>query len=348
MSSEVTNAAPTKRSPRRAYCLSEDRPGADTGLRLLVLSLNRHDPGTPIFLYRSNCTASFKRWLKGVPAMHLLEYAPEGGFDSNCKPQAMLPLLDQGFEEVVWLDSDILVNGPLGSLLDRVPAQELVMAQDSPASVVGAYTLASRTLAWGWTPTRELGMTLNTCILRITSHHVPLMQRWRELLESDRYRAQAALPLHQRVVGFISDQEVLTAILGSAEFAAVPLRVLRTGSEVVHSAGPLSFSLGDRWRWCLRGPPVALHATTGKPWNILRTGFARDRRARLTQLAQELAPYVAAARRYAPDLEAEERDWLEFRTPAGTLLKMIGLGQAPLVGLPLTVLAQILKRFSKA
>jgi hypothetical protein len=124
--------------------------------------------------------------------------------------------------------------------------------------------------------------------------------------------------------------------------------VLRTGSEVVHSAGPLSFSLGDRWRWCLRGPPVALHATTGKPWNILRTGFARDRRARLTQLAQELAPYVAAARRYAPDLEAHERDWLEFRTPTGTLLRLLGLGLAPLVGLPLTVVAQILKRVSNA
>ncbi len=49
--------------------------------------------------------------------------APEGGFDWNCKPQAMLPLLDQGFEEVVWLDSDILVNGPLGGLLDQVRRQ---------------------------------------------------------------------------------------------------------------------------------------------------------------------------------------------------------------------------------
>ena len=348
MTQSAADASPAPGINRRAYCLSEDRPGAETGLRLLVLSLGRFDPGVPVYLYRNNCTPSFKAWLAAIPGMHLLEHTPEGGFDWNCKPQAMLPLLDQGFGEVVWLDSDILVNGPIGRLLDSVPPEHLVMAQDSPASVVGDYTIASRTRAWDWTPRRELGMTLNTCILRITAHHVALMQRWRELLECERYRAQAALPIQHRKVGFISDQEVLTALLGADEFAAVPLRILRTGSELVHSAGPLSFSLGDRWRWITHGPPLALHATTGKPWNILRPAFAKDRRGRYTQLAQELGPYVSAARSYRDQLEPGERDWLGFSTAAGCFFRALGFGHSALRGLPLTVAATALAARSRS
>ncbi len=51
----------------------------------------------------------------------------------------MLPLLDRGFSEVVWMDSDLLVNGSIRSVLDGIPRDELVITQDSPASGVGEY-----------------------------------------------------------------------------------------------------------------------------------------------------------------------------------------------------------------
>ncbi len=182
-------------------------------------------------------------------------------------------------------------------------------------------------------------MTLNTCLLRFTAHHLELISAWRELLEGDRYREQAALPIHRRALGFVSDQEVLTALLGSERFSHIAVRILTTGSDVVHSAGPLSFSLGDRWRWLLKGPPVALHATTGKPWNILIPEFVTGRRSRLTQLAQEVAPYVVAARSYHDQLPHDERTWLQFKTPTGRVLSWIGLGHPALQGLPLTLVA---------
>jgi hypothetical protein len=323
------------------FCLAEDRRGAEPGLRLLLLSLAQHGGGTPTFLYRPKATPAFTEWCRQFPWLELHPEAPPDGFDWNCKPQALLPLMARGFDEVVWLDSDLLLNRSLDGVLNGLDPATLLLAQDSKATNVGEYSVGSRTRAWGWSVARDLPMTLNTCILRVTREHRALLGRWGELLCSPEYLRWAKAKLPERPVGFVSDQEVLTALLGCPEFSSVPLRILATGSEVVHCAGARSFSPGDRWRWLTGGPAYLLHATTGKPWVILAAGFGNGGGGAVTRLAQEVSPYVVAAREYQEQL-GEPARWLDHRTVAGRALGVLGLGSTALRGLPLTLAAGVL------
>ncbi len=333
-------------TPRRVYCLSEDRPGAEIGLRLAIVSLRRYCPEARVFLYRPGISAGFRKWLLELGGVEIEEGTPKGARSWSCKPQAMLPLLSRGFDEVVWLDSDILVERCLDALVDPVSPDVLVIARDTPVIVVGEYTIESRTLGWGLEVGRRMPLTLNSCFMRVTRHHVSLMQAWKELMDDPRYVCQQELPLVDRKVGFISDQEVLNALLGSLRYAEVPMYVLGLGSELIHSAGALSFSFGDRLRCIGSGRPYLIHAVTGKPWVILNPAYPRNRRDRLTQLCSEVSPYVRVARRYRDQLPSEESQWLRFRTIWGRLLDAAALGWIPLAGWPLLVLVTCLGKLS--
>ncbi len=323
------------------FCLAEDRPFAETGLRLLLLSIHRHAPETPTVLWRPGASPEFTNWLRQFPKVRWLDEWPKDAMDWNCKPHAMLPFLDEGFRRVTWLDSDLMLFRPVKKLLEDLNEETILIARDSPSLVAGEYTLGSRTSAWGWPIHRNLPMTLNTCFFSVTSKHKPLLLEWQQLLQSPKYLHYTRTPLESRPPGFISDQEVLSALLGGPKYADIPLRVLQTGSELVHCAGARSFSLADRWRWIRHGPPYAIHSTTGKPWALLRRKPGEPRRKILTKLALQTSPYVASARSYRREL-GEEAPWLDFFTFGGRFLKICGLGNHALQGLPLTLFATLI------
>src|SRR5271156_3663987 len=97
------------------FCIAEDRVAEEAGVRLTLLSLRRHHPEAQVYLYRPKPTEDLLAWLKMFPKVTLIPEWP-GTAGWNCKPNALLGILDRGHAQVIWLDSDILVTRPFGYL----------------------------------------------------------------------------------------------------------------------------------------------------------------------------------------------------------------------------------------
>src|SRR4051812_10572634 len=85
------------RRPRPVFCLAEDRAAEEIGLRLALVSLSQCCPAASVVVYRPNPSEDFRGWVGGFPNVTLIPHFPAGAFAWNCKPQALLPLLEQGW-----------------------------------------------------------------------------------------------------------------------------------------------------------------------------------------------------------------------------------------------------------
>jgi hypothetical protein len=330
-----------------AFCLSEDRADCETGLRLAILSLCKHCPGTPVYVYRPTLNEYFAPWVRRFHQVTLIPHAPAGASSWNCKPHALKPLLAEGYRQVVWLDSDIIVTCDCRRLFTTLDDRVLAIAQE-PASLPHQGS-EERTKGWSLEIGRSLPFTLNSSVVRVTEHHLPLLERWLEYLGDPRYLASQTTGLEERALHMMSDQDVLNALLGSRQFASIPLRIFATGSEIVHAGGGLGYSWLERLRGVVKSKPVFLHAAAGKPWLWLGGGeywsqsnfFSWHRR-----LLQELSPYVYEARQYRAPLDTDSA-WMYRRTATGTVLRVLGLGHFAMRGFPLVVAATIMSTVTK-
>ncbi|MEQ1871277.1 MAG: hypothetical protein ABL961_14785 [Vicinamibacterales bacterium] len=329
-----------------AFCLAEDRADCGTGLRLAILSLARHCPGAPVYVYRPE-DPEFAQWVARFPAVTHISDRPTGATSWNCKPQALRPLLEAGYDEAVWLDSDLVITRDCRALFSQLAVETLAVAQE-PSSQRYQGT-QFRTTGWGLPSGRELPATINSSVVRVTRHHAQLLDRWLALLSDPAYLAAQQLPLEQRPLHLMGDQDLLNALVGSAEFASLPIRLIATGREIIHCGGALGYSIAERAGGLFSKKPTFLHATAGKPWLWLGDhpywaghGFFGWHR----QLLQELSPYVFEARTYAADL-GEPRGWLEKHTTAGMILRAVGFGHFALRGLPLTLVGAGLTLFGR-
>src|SRR5712692_9314984 len=224
-----------------AFCLAEDRFDCETGLRLAILSLHRHCPGAPVYVYRPTFNREFAAWARQLPQVTVISSTPAGASQWNCKPQALKPLLAKGHREVVWLDSDIVVTRDCRQLFKNLDESVLVAAQE-PASLPFQGTEA-RTRGWNLPVGRCLLFTLNSSVVRVTKHHVGLLDRWMEYLFDSRYQSVQGTALHDRPLHLTCDQDVLNALIGAREFADIPLHVLTTGTDIIHAGGGLGSSV---------------------------------------------------------------------------------------------------------
>lgn len=324
------------------YCCAEDRKGAEIGLKLLVLSVARHSPGVPLHLHRPHPLPEFVAWLRRFPQVRLFPDPLPGASDWNTKPHALLPALAGDDDVAVWLDSDLMLAGDPRPWFAGLGPGEIGLAEE-PASHPDP-GMALRTRGWGFTPGPDRGITINSCVIRVTPRHRRLLERWKECMARDDYRAWQARPVGERPPAMKSDQDVLNALLGAEEFQDLRVRLLRSGREVVHCGGALAYGLAERVAG-LAGPhPLFLHAISVKPWMILNPGQAlAGRMWWWRRLNQELSPYVAHARRYRDAVDEPTR-WMDWRTPTGTALRLLGLGHWALRGLPVTAAATVVQR----
>lgn len=335
------------RSDNTAFCLSDDRPDCEIGLRLAILSLAKHCPDAPVFVYRPALNPQFACWLRQFPQVTLIPHVPPGANTWNCKPQALKPLLAQGFRDVIWLDSDVIVTRDCRPLLASLDERVIAVAQE-PASLPFQGT-AYRTKGWNLEVRRSLPFTINSAVVRITKQHNDLLDRWIECLRNPSYTFAQTLQLEQRPLHLMGDQDILNALVGAPEFAAFPLHIIRSGVDIIHCGGALGYSTAERLRGMLRPKPMFLHATAGKPWLWLggapewsKPGYFNWHR----RLLQEVSPYLYEARRYRHQLDADSA-WMYRRTPAGAALKICGFGHFALRGLPLTMAAKIMDSSKK-
>src|SRR5262245_10318785 len=108
---------------KRVYCLAEDRGMEEVGLRFAVASLLQACPTARAVVYRHNASNDFCGWLAGLSRAELVTELPPGAFSWNCKPHTMLPLLEQGADEAIWLDSDVIVTRDPSYLFDGLPKE---------------------------------------------------------------------------------------------------------------------------------------------------------------------------------------------------------------------------------
>jgi len=296
--------------------------------------LSRHNAGTPVVVFYPPADQEFINWVKTLDLENIsvCRTWPRGASGWNVKPHMMLALLDEGYREIFWIDSDVLVTGNVPAAIGRLPGDILVAAEECLQNQDEAKGLRARLC--GFLVKREFAFPLNSGVMRVTQDHVPLLFRWRELLESPQYQDAQRQPINIRPRHMLSDQDVLTALLCSEEFHDVPVKILRRGHDIIQCYGEMGFTLAERVICMVRGLPTFLHQQGSKPWHADPNEKLTGLRGRFVIAYFDLSPYTIVARNLNP---GPIPGWMQPRTKLSSLLRAIGFRYPPLTGLPLAI-----------
>jgi hypothetical protein len=326
----------------------EDRISSAVGLKLMVLSVGRSMPDVPIDLTCPKISTEVGAWLEGTGLTNVRvrpsrEWKGEGW---SVKPGKMLELLDEGHEEVVWIDTDIVANDDFRGLLRGLSPESVAVGQEFRARRPEWTRI--RTTRWGLDFARELPHPMNLGFMRVTPAHRPLILKWQSLMETPRFLDAMKLPIAQRPPESTTDQDVFCALLGSSEFAHLPVHYLKSGDDIIQNSGANGYHVVERLRNVWRGLPPLIHMLgREKPWDYPTVPSpSRNPRDYFELVCIELSPYVTVSRRFIDQL-GEPAPWLRVRTAAGKAFGLGSLGHHSLQGLPLAILAQCLSGIHK-
>ena len=291
-------------------------------------SLCRLDENASLHLTVPNAPASVRAWAEQRPGVILSTRSPDGVQGWDVKPWLLLEELNGGRPAALWLDADMIVTRSVSRLLKEFPHDCLVAAEEwsrhKPIVVTDLWNL----------PFARPVLPINSCALRVTQHHRPLLTRWLQMTQDRRYREAQALPFEQRPWHLASDQALLTALLESAEFGQVYVDYLRVGRHIAQCAGSSGYRPSHRLLDLFRGLPPLIHCIGRKPW------MSRDDHGRigrfLIDLADDVSPYVLASRRIAKDLGMMP-EWIKARTSLGAVLRGVTAYHPGMTGFPLAV-----------
>jgi hypothetical protein len=325
-------------------CIAEDRASMEPGLRLLIHSLSIHSPTLKSLVFYPVATEEFKSWISGYPNCTLRLDPIKGKFSKyDVKPNALLQLLDEGVEDVVWLDTDLIVSADVRPFFTGLSASTVVIAEEALVenhSDDGAL----RTRLWGMDVGRTLPFALNTAAIRLTTEHRDLLEKWKELLGSPEYQAAQLKPadpkdIDPRPVHMLGDQDVLTALLASKQFAALPLRILKRGTEIVQFFGPYGYTVTERVYHLRKGFAPLVHSMGQKPWWPRPQVFGKWQK--FCAFYGRSSPYTVVAGRHAGALVSA--GWLRPEGSVDRLVNFIGFGNPALVGLPIAAFADFIR-----
>jgi hypothetical protein len=326
---------------KSTICIAEDRLACEPCLRLLLLSLAAHSPSARISLFFPAADGRFVEWVGRFATVDLRRLELQQGIGWNVKPQAMLALLDAGFDEVIWIDSDVLVTADISPVISQRDRHTFV-ATEHPLGKERHDVDAARARLWGLSVGRRLPAAVNSGVLRATTEHRRLLERWRKLLQSPDYQASQKKPWDERPIHMLGDQDVLTALLTSSEFAATPLHILERGRHIIQFDGVWGYSVRERLTNLAGTGPVFVHSIAGKPWTEPWAGPTSTRRDYLKLLYLDLSPYTMAAVRYRQQLGLDAA-WMQPHDTAASVLRALGLGGLPLTGLPMAFVADMVR-----
>lgn len=320
------------------FCIVEDRPGWEPSVKLLLLSLNAHASGGAINLFYPPAGRAFLEWAEGFPRVRVrTQRLTLSGWDA--KPEAALVLIDEGFDEVIWIDSDIVVcrdpNGPFRGL----PRETVALTIDSAAAQRNG-TAAGRARSWGLAAKRELPFNPNLAVFRATRCHRRLLERWSEMLARDEYQACQRMEWKERPFHMMGDHDPLAALLCSVEFSEVPVRFLRRGADIIHFDGVYGYPTAARILHLLFEPPAFAHSMGPKPWSYRWNEAPSGFRDWFEERYLDVSPYTAYAAKLGQECGLHET-WMDPHYPLSRALRVLGLGRPPLIGLPLAVLADV-------
>lgn len=342
----IVTASPAE-SPPPMVLIHQDLPEHMSGLRLAVASVRSTCPDLRVQVSCPRAAPELVQWLIGLGAQ--VESDPRfAGLGWNVKPQLLLSALAQGHPRVMWIDADVVVaRRPVQAIAQPqsvfVATEEFALGQDQGSRL--------RTQGWGLPLGRDQPATVNSGVMVVSAEHRQLLERWEELLKSDAYAAAQQRPALERPVHMVSDQDVLTALLGSATFAGMEVHLLRRGLDIAQCAGPAGFTPMERLATLGRRSPALYHSVGVKPWQhgaSWRYGTTRRSRARARyeDLHLRLSPYTAVASRFAA-AAGVSMDAVAPRTPVERALLWIGKRWPQLPELPLAVMDVSVRRLRR-
>ncbi|ETX12932.1 hypothetical protein OCH239_15240 [Roseivivax halodurans JCM 10272] len=331
--------------PEFTVCIAEDRVSCETGIRLLVASLIRHCGPVPIQLFAPNATDALRHWVSSHETITLHTERLDGDWRKfGVKPFALLELLKRGHNDLLWIDSDIILRRDVRPLFAGIDSKTVVISEEA-LNAFHADPDGLRARLWELKVHRTFSFGLNSGVLRVTQQHRALLEAWRDLLRDPAYVAAQDKPWDQRPIHLLGDQEVLNALLCSDHFKDCGVLVLRRGEHIIQYFGNHGYTLAERWRNFRNGDPYFVHAMGAKPW---WSGGATERRGigeRYKSIYAELSPYALVARDYGTEMD--DKAWLRGRTGLSKLLSALGFGRLPLHGLPIALVSDTV-RLTKA
>lgn len=286
-------------------CAYEDRSNYYAAVKLLVLSLQRHNPGVSILLILPDPSNHMRRWVcdHGV---ELIDTRLADGGSYNVKPSVLKEGLSRSPEGAIWIDTDIVVNGALHTLFD-VSEDTVVLTQDPSHH---AYGSSHRARSWNLSVGRELDGPFNSGVVRVTQRHLALLDDWQDLICNPDYVAAQRTPVALRPRHALGDQDLISALLASERYSDTPVRMLSMPLEILQLQGPAEYSLGRRWQTQKHGMPRLVHAMAStKPWT-LPTAQPWSLRHHLMRYFLDSTPYMTIAREYRDEL-GDEAPWLQ-------------------------------------
>lgn len=327
--------------------LAEDRVSCETAVKIALLSIIKHCHGgdLPIELFYPPADDKFILWLSRYPLVKLRTDPLPGAYGWNVKPQALLTLLKMGYKDIIWIDSDVIAIKDFRPFFTAISPDTIVLTEE--ALYGGHKDLnAVRARNWGFDVGRTLPFTANTGIIRVTNAHYSLLEKWRELLESDSYKNVQALKWSERPIHMVGDQDVLTALLSSQEYTHIPIQFMRRGKDVIQYFGPYGYTCSERFYNLFYGPPFFAHSQGSKPWIKLgNRPSSWDVRKYFNALYLDVSPYTLLARSYRTEVE-EDCSWMQPQFLPSAILRAIGFRYPPFVGMPLAAIADFV-RFAK-
>jgi hypothetical protein len=325
--------------PPLLVCSYEDRPESMDAMILMAESLCRVDPLVTLHLTVPRAPASVRDWAERRPQVVLSTQPPQDVAGWDVKGWLLLEQLEAGRPEAIWIDSDMIITRPISRLLQEFPRDSLIVTEDwdAPRAMRVGHL-------WGL-PSGRLIERVNGCFVRATQAHRRLLARWFELVHDPDYRRAQTLPFQSRPLHLKSDDWLLTALLESEEFGRVRYDRLRLGRHIAQCAGSSGYRVRHRLLDLVRGLPPLVHCIGRKPWCSSPVGNRFQRF--LLDLANDVSPYVLAARRVAVEL-GMNRPWLEPQTVPGAVLRRATAGHPGMAGLPLAALHAVQQKVVRA
>lgn len=191
----------------RHYVTFDDRPDRNAvGLKLLMLSVAEHAPDDVLHVVLPDVPEALADWIRRhAPQVQVHRWQPQGeGW--SAKPEVLLYLMNQGLEEVIWLDADLMLIRNPRPLWEAVPDEVLMVAEDL-ARRYDAALGNEKARVWGYEKKRDLATGLNSAVLRMTKRHRPLIESWRAHLQDERY-----LQAQRNYTGFVDRPRASMAI----------------------------------------------------------------------------------------------------------------------------------------
>ena len=250
-------------------------------------------------------------------------------------------LLDVGYDEVIWVDSDIIVNRNLLPIFARLSNDTFVATEDALGDDRDDSN-ALRARLWGFPVGRIFPFGLNSGVLRVTKSHYGLVQRWWELLQSSAYQDSQRKQWRQRPAHMLGDQDVLAALLTSEEFSEIPVHILRRGRDILQFNGVYGYTVAERIRNLLTGRPTFIHSFAGKPWSERWSEPSANLTDYLKRVYLDLSPYTLLAMQFSPELDCDV-EWMKPHYMFTKTLRAVGLGIPELVGFPIAVLMDFVR-----